>query len=297
MQAIVTATSESYLKGTKVLLHSLLKHNPTFEGDLVLINDHLPTAQKKMLSDLYPIKFHQVSETLKGSCQRLILENNQFTNSHKRFWSLEAFCLTHYDSVLFLDSDMLCRNDISQLIKGPATFGASPDIATYEGFGRDRESFAKKRTSTIDTEAFQRVFNAGMFCFKPKELSDKVYEELLELLIADTFARVTSGHTDQYLLNRYFEGNVHWLDARFNYLLKHKHLLNVDQEDATLWHFLRNPKPWKLKKLAKAKLTGSLDLNGLKEWQKDYREVLRKEQRLQFTWARLLELLLSKAIS
>lgn len=297
MQAIVTATSGSYLKGTKVLLHSLLKYNPAYKGDLILIHDNLPASQKKMLSDLYPVKFHQVSETLKSSCRGLVATNDAFANSHKRFWSLDAFCLSQYHSVLFLDSDMLCQGDISELTNGPAAFGASPDMASYEGFVRDRNSFAKTRPSTDNTSTFQKVFNAGMFCFKPGALSENVYHELLALLNAETFDKVTSGHTDQYLLNLYFEEKVQWLDAGFNYLIRHNHLHKVDQKDAVLWHFIRNPKPWKLKKLARLKLTGALDLNGLKEWQKNYREVLRKEQNLKFTWTRLWELLLSKAIS
>ena len=297
MQAIVTATSESYLKGTKVLLYSFLKHHPTFQGDFVVINDELPASDKRALLNLYPIRFLQVTDDLKERCKELADEDKKFENSYRRFWSVDSFRLTEYSSVLFLDSDMLCRGSLEQLFNAPHVFSASPDISTHQGLGRDRSTFEKRPIETGSIHVLSKVFNAGMFCFKPKLLPTKTYEDLLKLLNPDTFASVQSGHTDQYLLNRYLEERVHWLNARFNYLLRHGQLMNVEKKEALLWHYLRNPKPWKLRKLLRSKLAGKLQIDGLSEWQENYQAVLRKEQKRKFKWTRWFEILFSKAIS
>lgn len=278
MKALVTVTNALYIEGTEVLFQSFLQNNPGFEGDLLVIHDGLSKLLQERLLQLFPITFVNVSSELKGSVKKLVAQQPHYANRYARFWSLEAFNLQKYETVLFMDSDTLCRKNLDELFKSTAPFAAAPDRGFHEGVGRHFYTFEKITEPSKNEGHSLQTFNAGVLFFKPKQLPGKTFTSLLELISPEVFAQVTSGHTDQYVLNRHFHQQVFWLSSSYNFLMKRKgmdeHEKLVQPEEAHIWHYIRHPKPWKLKKLVKFRLSRPTEIASWKEWHQHYRNVL-----------------------
>ena len=116
MEAMVTVTDEKYFIGTKLLIYSFLKHHPNYQGEIVVIHDHLPQHYRDELSSFYAIQFEHVSERLQTKLEALVSALPHFKNELQRFWSVELFRLTSYQKILFLDSDILCRGNLKSLL-------------------------------------------------------------------------------------------------------------------------------------------------------------------------------------
>jgi lipopolysaccharide biosynthesis glycosyltransferase len=275
---LVTVSNEEYLEGTKVLFYSFLEHNPEFDGDMIVIHNCLSAEKQDELSTLFDVSFVQVNDRLRESIDKLVKEKNELKNRYQRFWSLETFRLNQYDRLLFLDSDILCRGSLEHLFDSSHGISACPDMSFYEGYSRDRRSFRKVNTQHNSDEHILKTFNAGVFSICFSKLTTTVYSDLLGHLNRSVFSEVKSGHTDQYLLNVFFENKVNWLEVTNNYVLKNTKLLEantgISAKDALIWHYIRNPKPWKLKKLLKNRLTGKAIPPFWSEWHKVYRKVL-----------------------
>lgn len=281
MEALVTVTDEKYFAGTQVLFYSFLKHHPNYKGHFVVIHDDLPQQLQKELATQFSVQFEQVSKTLKSKLIELAINCPQISNRLQRFWSLELFRLTDYKKVLFLDSDILCKGNLYELLSLKDEFSAVADLSYYREKGRDRLSFELK-SSNQEAASLKKTFNAGVILLNQKENPSEVYTGLLNLLNSNVFEKVSSGHTDQYLLNIYFENKVNWLDARYNYILREEKFIidktGIPPHKAILWHYIRNPKPWNLKRLLKNRLKGKENPEHAIEWHQIYREFLQSQQ-------------------
>lgn len=298
--ALVTVSNEEYLQGTKVLFHSFLNHNPQFAGDFVVIHNRLPIDKQQEITELFDVNFVQISGELIRSIDGLVQEKNELKNRHQRFWSLEAFKLNEYDNILFLDSDILCRSSLQHLFDSSCGISACPDMSFYEGLSRDKTSFEKVDIQLNPGQNIHKTFNAGVFgvCFS--NLPETVYTELLGLLKASSFSGVQSGHTDQYVLNIYFENNVNWLEVGNNYVLKNTKLIEaktgISPKEASVWHYIRHPKPWKLKRIIKIRLKGKNIPSHWLEWHRVYRLVLIENNKKRFKLINTVNGLLSKIL-
>ena len=279
-RAVVTVTNEVYLEGTKVLFYSFLKHNPDYTGDLVVIHDKISLRKQSELKRLFPVQFHQISESLKNKLHLLVNELQYPTNNLTRFWSIESLNLKQYQQLVFLDSDILVRGNILELFNQKAWFSACGDQSTFQNKGRDGETFLQKDKERLNESDFDQVFNAGVFSLNRNKEID--FKNVIDLISPHTFQKVKSGHTDQFVLNLYFKNKVNYLSQRFNYILKNSE--NQQQEEthlssALIWHYTRHPKPWKFKELLKKSVKGKVSLHNYREWHLNYREVLKSNFR------------------
>lgn len=62
--AIATVTDTRFLKGTLILLHSFLKQNQWFYGDIIIIEDDLTAIEKEYFSIFPNIKFQGIHSSL-----------------------------------------------------------------------------------------------------------------------------------------------------------------------------------------------------------------------------------------
>lgn len=278
MEAVVTVTDERYFAGTQVLFYSFLKHHPNFKGEFVVIHNQLPQYLQIALRKSFPVKFEQVSQELLFKLTELSLSCQQFSNKLTRFWSIELFRLKQYSKILFLDSDILCKGNLGNLMKLEDQFVAVADLSHYKGRFRDRSTFEFSALVNA-TSVFQRTFNAGVMLVNQRNNQENNYEQLLNGLSAEKLKQVSSGHTDQYLLNTYFEDKVTYVGANYNYILREEDFIlekeGVSTKDAKVWHYIRNPKPWNFKRLLKNKLKGKENPLHILEWQREYQEFLR----------------------
>ena len=65
---LATVTTEAFVPGTLVMLHSFLKVNPWFEGDLVIIHDGLePTAHQSLVACFERLRLPQCFSSSEGA--------------------------------------------------------------------------------------------------------------------------------------------------------------------------------------------------------------------------------------
>jgi len=297
---LVTVTNEEYLDGTKVLFYSFLAHNPQFEGDLIVIHHDLSAEKQQELILLFDVIFVRIGEELIHAIEALVQEKRELINRYQRFWSLAVFKLNQYENLLFLDSDILIRGSLQHLFETSNGFSSCPDLSFYEGVSRSRVSFQKVESHLNPDENILKTFNAGVFSVCFSKLSPTVYVELLDLVKGSVFSGVKSGHTDQYVLNIYFENKVNWLDLTNNYVLKKTELIErvggVSASEALVWHYIRHPKPWKLMRATKNKLKGIPISTYWSEWHSTYRLVLKESNGKCFKIKNLLSVWLSKIL-
>jgi lipopolysaccharide biosynthesis glycosyltransferase len=300
MKVLATVTSKSYLEGTKVLFQSFLLNNRDFDGDLVVIHHELSLQDQEELSNLFHVKFHKVSDQLESKVKILTQEYPFYENKYQRFWSIEAFNLGQYEQVLFLDSDVLCTGKINHLFTSKASFSACPDIIFYENKVRDAQTYIQNEEVLSSSNALSKSFNSGVFFIDSNSISERAYQDLLDLLTPSTFKRVKSGHTDQFLLNTYFRNKVNWLDVSYNYYMNRVKLLsektNTLPAQALLLHYIRHPKPWKHKYLIKQRMIRRGAFYNYNQWHSIYRSILKIELKGKVSFKKMGYLLASKIL-
>lgn len=279
-RALVTVSDEFYLLGTQVLFYSFLKHHPNFEGDLIVIHDHLKPKNKKYLTKKFNVQFEQVSSELTEKLNDLVNVCPHLANKIKRFYSLEMFRLKSYEQIIFLDSDVLCIGNCSYLFDMTQKIAAAPDLTFYYAEARDKTTF--RAVKKIDKKSFLKTFNAGVIVYNFENNISNDYKHLIGMLSPEVFTKVTSGHTDQFLLNSYFEESVSWLDTHYNYLIRENRViineLNLKPEEAKLIHYIRHPKPWNFKQFIKDKMKRREKVEYFNLWYEAYKEMLSNEK-------------------
>jgi lipopolysaccharide biosynthesis glycosyltransferase len=297
MNALVTVTSQNYLAGTKVLFQSFLRHNPSLDCEFLVIHDGLSKNFQEELEALFPVKFIQVSDELKQVVKEIAIHLPQYKNKISRFWSIESFNMASYERVLFLDSDILVRGSLDQLFAIEAPFSACPDRSFQNNLSRDKTTFQKVESKDSEgRDVFNRVFNSGVFLINNKRIGPNTYQDLINLLQVDVLKSVTTGHTDQFILNRQFYGRVNWLDTKYNWLLKEAANSKASSQ-AVIWHYLRHPKPWILRPILNQRIRLEPGSRFVKEWHVTHREVLIKELRKQFKPKTFMRFIYSKLLA
>lgn len=247
---LITISDSEFSIGTEVLLYSFHKYNPEFKGDVVVICEDLPQQDRQRISSVSAVRFEAPNERLRESVERLREHEPRLNDIYRRLFSLEAFRLSEYDRVVYLDSDMYCMGDISHLFTANDPFLACADGFTYadriearlnEGASGDfRERYGKRMSAS---------FNAGVMSIGPRALGDSIYDDLLDWLRPERWKSMGPGKfTDQMLLNIHFDGEFTCLDACDNYMVflegYQKIAEGAGYNDARLVHFAGSLKPW-----------------------------------------------------
>ena len=285
---IATVTSSGYIPATLVMIGSFLEHNHWFTGDIVIIHDNLPEEDRDLLSCFKNIIFLQVSEALNGKLETLNQEVPERGLGHKfaRFYSLEAFRLTGYRKVLFLDSDMLILDDLGHLFDMPHVTDADRlmccgDRCYHFNGKRDTETFNPLFTPEeigAAKETFNTSFNSGFMLIDRYYLDGTHYRNMLEILSPHIWRKVRSPLTDQLVLNHYFRDNVHILSGKYNFVLLYPNQIlkreNLSPEDIKVIHFAGRMKPWNPEQVFKLLKTDASIIRYVRLWNQHYLEFL-----------------------
>jgi lipopolysaccharide biosynthesis glycosyltransferase len=239
---LVTVTTEAFVPGTLVLVHSFLRCNPWFRGDIIVIHDELSAASRRYLSLVADrVRWLPVGEPLRRQIDAVVAARPDLSAVRARFYSLETFRLRDYDRVLFCDSDIVARDSIQELLELPGGFVACGDGPHYSGRAIDGPA-AEARFDPAAT------FNTGVFLVDRGCLTDDEYGGLLAATTPETFLGSTSGRTDSIVLNRAFGARARLAGAEFNYLLAFRAAIErqrrVGLSDARMVHFNTRDKPW-----------------------------------------------------
>ena len=248
--AIVTITDKIFLKGTIALFYSILKYNPEINADLIVIQQDLNPQQKEAFSHFPNVSFLEPSMELIERIELLGSFIPSYALSPQKFFSLEVFNIRHYLQILFLDSDIICTGSIMSLFdKKDSPIYVTPDKYFYLNQQRELKTFLPCPNELRKAEkTYLKCFNSGMMLVNVSLLNNFTYEKLLKLLSPLTYADVQTGHSDQYLLNLYFQKGFKYLSIKYNYLMHaQKHITKEEEmtvDEAVLVHFVKYPKPW-----------------------------------------------------
>ncbi len=277
---LVTVCTEEFMPGTLVMIHSFLKYNTWFNGDIVIIHANLDIKYQRCIEKCYArLRFMAVSSQLDTCLQELLANRSDLTNRKARFYSLEVLRLTGYKKVLFCDSDLLFRQSIQPVFTMSGALICCGDGNYYHGEGRDSHTFLPlSKQSIIKGEVLHNTFNAGLMLFDRQLLNADAYTELLALLTKETWQNIEASHTDQVVLNLYFNGVQTLLSGSYNYLITFQNEIfsheGVSLKDAMVLHFNGPNKPWRTRQLLLSSTTNANLLQALKYWYESYSECL-----------------------
>lgn len=277
---LATVTSDGFLPGTLVLVHSFLAHHPGWRGDIVVIHDEGlgPYSKKRLAQAFDRVRFVEPSDALNDRLDRLLAAKPALADRRTRFLSLEAFNLD-YDRALIADSDLLIRAPLDDLFAHDAPLQAAGDGPYYWGGGRDRVTFDRLSAEQLTSDSYRPTFNAGFMLVDGSVLGPATYDALLDRLDPDGWAMATARLTDQRVLNIHFENAFRLLPASDNYPLVHRQFVHVHAgvsfTDARVLHYNEPWKPWQLDRLPDLAQRDPAVLATWKLWHEAYFDAVR----------------------
>lgn len=247
---MITISDDEFSIATEVLIYSFRKFNPEFDGDIIVVTDDLSVTHRERIARFGAVRFEAPTPRLQAAVEELQAKEPRLQGIYRRLFSFEIFRLSGYRRLVYIDSDIYCSGDLSELFSRTESLLACPDGFTYEDrvrtlLGGDlpvtpAQRYGKRLTSS---------FNAGVLAVDGSLVGEETYQGLIDLLNHASWRRIgPSKFTDQMLLNRYFEGRFTPLPARFNYMIfleeYQKCLERLSLLDARLVHFAGSIKPW-----------------------------------------------------
>ncbi|MBL8262564.1 MAG: hypothetical protein JNM58_09070 [Xanthomonadaceae bacterium] len=250
---LLTITDDGFVDGTEMLVFSFLRHNPWFQGRiLVLVGGTLGEASKARLRALAPVEFILPGADLDARVVALTQAIPALKRAGPRFASLEAFGLVEFERVVYIDSDAFVTGDLSPLFFGEhldeCPLLASPDGSRYDELLGDADA-ARASNRERYGATLTGCFNSGMLSIGGECLQRTVRDALVASIDPAFWRGVeTVGWTDQLILNRHFAGRMALLDGRWNYMpileakIRRAHRLHCF--DARIVHMAGRCKPW-----------------------------------------------------
>ncbi|WP_128893151.1 glycosyltransferase [Erythrobacter sp. HKB08] len=278
---LFTVTSRDFVPGTQVMLESFLQQNDWFDGRIVLLHDDLDETTQHDFGRLFAgLECRTPAPDLCERVDRLVAQFPKLSGRKRRFYSLDLFGGDTGAAALFIDSDMMFRGSVERALVSGARIAACGDRALLSGNTRDSESLAEVPVSREVSEF--RSFNAGFMLVAPELRTSKAREAVLGHLDPVRWARISSDHTDQAVLNSCFGQEVHILDPTYNLMLGHVERIAVEHRiparEAIGLHFNGPAKPWLLGEQVEAMSRNADYAFGLAQWHGAYRRFLARRE-------------------
>jgi lipopolysaccharide biosynthesis glycosyltransferase len=260
---VIFAINNDYVKQLSVAMISILKNSKS-DYEFNILTTNISNENKKVLSDLGKnVNFIDMNKVLENfDLEKFMSRRRDYEyisiETYFRFFIPELF--PQYDKVLYLDADILALDDLKKFY--------DEDISKYyAGVVQDmwiEEHLQKKRKvcggATFKEHFLKKLkkkttkyFNAGILLLNLNKMrADSIVDELWR------FTREESPlhFQDQDVLNAVFEGNVRFIDLKWN-LLKDNDYLKHQLKDKTLKrmieesllspgivHYVGSNKPW-----------------------------------------------------
>lgn len=280
--ALFTVTDETFLPGTAVMAHSFLRHNPWFDGDIIVVSrSALKSGARTNLATLSSrLTFRDPGPMLMNRLTSLCEQLPQYRKSMERFLFLEALWLGDYDYIYVCDGDLLFLESVESLQAIDSPIVATPDGAHYAGVGRHRLTFEWDGESD---DRLTNTFNCGFLRLRRDILREEIREDVLARLEPSYWSGVKTGSTDQYLYNRYFSGNVTLVGPEYNLVLRHLRRIKQQQphivSQAKVIHFNLSVRPWDLRGLVEQSPAEPEIQESVRNWHAEFRIFLEKLDR------------------
>jgi lipopolysaccharide biosynthesis glycosyltransferase len=248
--ALVTVTTMPFLPGSLVTIHSFLKHNPWFTGDIIVLADQMGPRYQRYFTLFPNARVEQISKEVIQRTDLVSQRFEQFQHRKAQFYSLDLARFTRYEKLLFLDSDILVMGDLSEPFQMDAGLLACPDGFFYNDRLRHPETYDEvlPEDRQPGQEVWTNAFNAGFMLFDGSVLRKKHHRKLVRMINENLFGSVSTNHSDQLIFNQYFRKDYQQLSGAYNYRMGVADKLlekeGIRFEDARLIHFVKRRKPW-----------------------------------------------------
>jgi lipopolysaccharide biosynthesis glycosyltransferase len=247
---IVFSTDENYIIPTYVAVHSLLRHiNPNTDITIFILYSGITEKQKKYFYELSN-KIHFLEVKI----------NNLHLNKELSYISIATYyrffipdLFKEHDKCLYLDSDIVVKQDISPLLKTPIEKYTLMGVRNY--FSKENNSeFYKERCDSCGLKSLDFYINAGVLLINLKELRRN---NLIQAMIEDANSN-SYIYNDQDVLNKHCEGKIGLLSVRYNFMVQYlknikvvskvlnENILDIIRAPVII-HYSTKKKPWKYK--------------------------------------------------
>lgn len=276
---VVVSVTDDFVPGALVTLHSFQKHNPWFDGDIVVISDGLSEVNQAGLTARFDrLHFVEVSPRLKQWIAMVIDIRPELQGQASQFYSLDVFRTgSKYAKALYLDCDLLFRKNIGELWQRPEPFLCCRDGPAYRGYGRDRTTFDQ---CEVTQHSLNDTFNSGFMLIDGSLLTESEFDRILSSVSFEAWSEVSIGHTDQLVLNHALAGYQRLLPSEYNFLLKHLQVMQHQTEsninDAAVLHFNLNAKPWQHHRMFATAIESPLIYDSFNWWNASYIECMKE---------------------
>ena len=233
-EAIVTIANGTYTAPLLAFLFSLRRNGNIGGRPVVILTDgSIPSGIYSMAQKMIPgIEFRIVDPFLYRDIP--CAERTRII-----YYSFECFNMMEFDRVIFIDSDTLILDDISELFRLEGPFLAVTEI---NRFGQVKKI---EKTGKL-------MFNAGVMVIGRENINSRVYEMLLSaahegLISGDRGDQGFDRMTDQRILNLLIaELGFQSLDTRYNIKSAFvTHFFGFRFSDAVILH-IHHGKPWNI---------------------------------------------------
>ncbi|MEE0845039.1 MAG: DUF4422 domain-containing protein [Eggerthellaceae bacterium] len=264
MVPVVFAADGDYVPMLSATIRSLLDNaSPYYYYDIVVLERGISASDQRVMRETFAkpgrvsISFYNVSRIVDSFD---LSTNNEHISIETYYRFLVQELLPYYDKVIYLDSDLIVRGDISQLYEtelGDNLLAAVRDLDFLGNVNMKdggRKEYAKTILGMKDPYAY---FQAGVLVLNTAALrSFRKVEDWLKIAANSHFI-----YDDQDILNAECEGRVQFLDYRWNVMTDCADRIArvfsfapaeaysaylASRADQLITHYAGFEKPWKL---------------------------------------------------
>lgn len=232
------AINNNFARCTGTSIYTVIQHNSSYNFSIEIISNDLNIENIK--------RFEELAKDLSIDINVYIIDISFLLNNNLHttvkwpivvyFRFLFPYILPNVDTLFYIDGDITCHGDISELFR--IDYKNYPIAAVVEN-----KELIKEKVEYLKLQK-DVYFNSGMIVINCKWWRDKnILKDVFNLLNSSPIIFKTP---DQDILNIIFNKNFLELDMKYNYPTWR---FGINEEDialnrATLIHFGGHPKPW-----------------------------------------------------
>ncbi len=253
---IVLAINDNFIKQAATTITSIHKNSKKdsliginiLHSDVTQQNQNIIKDMVKDMKNISELNFVDMKQFVtRGLFDKYIVDENYITSeTYYRLFIPNLF--PQYDKVLYLDSDVIVCEDLTELYNTDIDNLYAGVVSVYKYFFKNvlnlnddkiiSEEYLANKLNILN----KTYFNAGILLLNLSEMrKDNIQEKSFEFL----FKNYPLLYQDQDILNSLFNNKVKFLDRKYNVYYRHY----LHNSPTTILHFAGPQKPWNFYKL------------------------------------------------
>lgn len=224
-------------KGALLLNYNLKKYSHKYNLACIVlegVSENIKTILKKSNIILYEFNLKNILLEFNVSEEF----SNYLVDKHY-YGKFIIFKLTEYDKIIYLDTDLLIKENIDNLF----TYDTI-DNKIYMTYDVGQTNIEINGETYKDLIFRKNEYNSGVIVFKPSiNIYNKCYKNLN--IFENNKNELFTDQTILNLLNTNNEINVKYLHFKYNYIAVLSNI-KIIEDLPTIVHFILRPKPWEI---------------------------------------------------